>query len=101
MVSRASSRALELAPVSSKVARQHFGSVAAMPQIRANGIGIEYESIGREGDPVILMINGYSTPLVGWPDSLCRGLAAKGFRVIRFDNRDIGRSTVLEELAAP
>ncbi len=72
-----------------------------MPQIRANGIDIEYESIGREGDPAILMINGFSTPLVGWPDSLCRGLAAKGFRVIRFDNRDIGKSTILEELAAP
>src|SRR5271157_3623052 len=101
MVSRASSRALELQPASSKLARQHFGSIAAMPQIRANGIDIEYESIGREGDPVILMINGFSTQLVGWPDSLFRGLAAKGFRVIRFDNRDIGKSTHLAELGVP
>lgn len=72
-----------------------------MPQIRANGIDIEYESIGREGDPVILLINGFATQLVGWPDSLCRGLSEKGFRVIRFDNRDIGKSTHLEELGAP
>ena len=39
--------------------------------------------------------------LVGWPDSLCNGLAGKGFRVIRFDNRDIGKSTHLAQLGAP
>ena len=62
-----------------------------MPKVRANGIDIEYESIGREGDPAILLIMGFATQLTGWPDSLCHGLAAKGFRVIRFDNRDIGK----------
>ncbi len=72
-----------------------------MPQVRANGIDIEYESIGRDGDPAILLINGFSTQLVGWPDSLFRGLAAEGFRVVRFDNRDIGKSTHLAELGVP
>jgi pimeloyl-ACP methyl ester carboxylesterase len=72
-----------------------------MPQIRANGIDIAYESLGRDGDPAILLIMGFASPLTHWPDSLCYGLAAKGFRVIRFDNRDIGLSTHLAELGAP
>ena len=72
-----------------------------MPQVRANGIDIAYESIGREADPAILMIHGFATPLPGWPDSLCEGLVAKGLRVVRFDNRDIGRSTFLTQLGAP
>jgi pimeloyl-ACP methyl ester carboxylesterase len=72
-----------------------------MPQVRANGIDIAYESLGREGDPAILMIHGFATPLTGWPDSLCEGLAGRGFRVVRFDNRDIGRSTFFTQLGAP
>ena len=72
-----------------------------MPQVRANGIDIAYESLGRDGDPAILMIHGFVTPLTGWPDSLCKGLVARGFRVVRFDNRDIGRSTFLTQLGVP
>src|SRR5208337_4123210 len=72
-----------------------------MPHVHANGVDIEYESIGREGDPVILLIMGLASALAAWPDSLCDGLAAKGFRIIRFDNRDIGRSTHLTQLGAP
>ncbi len=72
-----------------------------MPKIRANGIDIEYESLGREGDPVILLVMGFATPLTAWRDSLCNGLAAKGFRIIRFDNRDIGRSTHLAQFGPP
>jgi pimeloyl-ACP methyl ester carboxylesterase len=64
-----------------------------VPQVHANGVDIEYESIGREADPVILLIAGFASHLISWPDSLCQGLAAKGFRVIRFDNRDIGKSS--------
>jgi len=75
--------------------------VANMPLVRANGLDIEYETFGRESDPAVLLIMGFATQLTGWPDSLCHGLAAKGFRVIRFDNRDIGKSTHLTQLAAP
>ena len=72
-----------------------------MAQIRANGINIEFESFGREADPVVLLIAGVLEQLTGWPDSLCNGLAAKGFRVIRFDNRDAGKSSHLTDLGAP
>jgi pimeloyl-ACP methyl ester carboxylesterase len=72
-----------------------------MPQVRANGIEIEYESFGRESDPLVLLIMGFGAQLIFWPEALCEGLAAKGFRVVRFDNRDIGKSTHLAGLAAP
>ncbi len=72
-----------------------------MPRVRANSIGIGYESLGRVGDPAILLIHGFATPLTGWPDSLCNGLVARGFRLVRFDNRDIGLSTYLAQLGAP
>jgi pimeloyl-ACP methyl ester carboxylesterase len=72
-----------------------------MPQARANGIDIEYESFGRAGDPLILLIHGFAAQLIHWPASLCEGLAALGFRVIRFDNRDIGKSTHLSDRGMP
>jgi len=72
-----------------------------MPQARANGLTIEYESFGREGAPLILLIMGFGAQLIFWPEPLCEGLAARGFRVVRFDNRDIGKSTHLTGLAAP
>src|ERR1700733_9041047 len=72
-----------------------------MPQVRANGIDIEYESFGRHGGPLILLIMGFAAQLILWPEALCLGLAAKGFRVVRFDNRDVGKSTHFASLAAP
>jgi len=73
----------------------------AMPQVKANGINIEYESFGRDSDPALLLIMGFSAQMTMWPSALCEGLAAKGFRVIRFDNRDIGLSSHLPHLGAP
>ena len=72
-----------------------------MPQAKANGIDFEYESFGRESDPAILLIMGFGAQMTLWPTALCQGLAAKGFRVIRFDNRDIGLSTHLSRLGMP
>ena len=64
-----------------------------MTAVRANGITIEYDEIGRRDAPVILLIMGLGMQLVAWPESFCEGLAARGFRVVRFDNRDVGLST--------
>src|SRR5579863_5448780 len=72
-----------------------------MPQVRANGIDIEYESFVRECDPLILLIMGFAAQLIFWPEALCEGLAAKGFRVVRFDNRDVGKSSHLAGERAP
>jgi len=72
-----------------------------MTQIKANGITIEYETFGRAADPALLLIMGFSAQLTMWPVDLCKGLAAKGFYVIRFDNRDIGKSTHLTQFGQP
>src|SRR5581483_6153470 len=63
-----------------------------MPQIRANGIQLEYDEIGPKDGIPYLMINGFGAQMTGWPDEFREGLAAKGLRVIRFDNRDVGLS---------
>jgi pimeloyl-ACP methyl ester carboxylesterase len=72
-----------------------------MAAITANGITIEFESFGADGAPPILLIMGLGMQLVGWPDPFCERLAATGFRVIRFDNRDIGLSQKFAEAGVP
>jgi pimeloyl-ACP methyl ester carboxylesterase len=57
------------------------------------GITLCYESFGEESDPPLLLIMGLATQMLGWPDEFCEELAGRGFRVVRFDNRDCGRST--------
>ncbi len=57
------------------------------------GIKLCYERFGSESDPPMLLIMGLATQMIGWPDEFCAQLADRGFQVIRFDNRDIGRST--------
>lgn len=68
---------------------------------KANGIEIEFESHGDEQAPVVLLIMGLGAQLVRWPQSLVDGLVALGFRVIRFDNRDSGKSTSIVEGGVP
>jgi proline iminopeptidase len=53
---------------------------------------IEYESLGDPSQPTILLIMGLGMQLIGWPDDFCHGLTARGYRVVRFDNRDSGLS---------
>jgi pimeloyl-ACP methyl ester carboxylesterase len=60
---------------------------------KANGIEIEYETVGNRNDPALLLIMGLGAQLTIWPDALFEGLAKKGFFVIRFDNRDTGLTT--------
>jgi pimeloyl-ACP methyl ester carboxylesterase len=57
------------------------------------GITLCYESIGEESAPPLLLIMGLGTQMTGWPDEFCDQLAGRGFHVVRFDNRDCGRST--------
>ena len=66
------------------------------PQLaRANGIDICYEIFGEAGAEPMLLIMGLGAQMVLWDDAFCEQLAARGFRVIRFDNRDIGQSSKL------
>jgi pimeloyl-ACP methyl ester carboxylesterase len=67
-----------------------------MPSMRANGIDIFYDEVGDPRAPALLLIMGLGTQMIGWPEALCGRLADRGFRVIRFDNRDVGLSTKME-----
>lgn len=68
-----------------------------MPNVRANGITIEYEEFGRPDSTPLLLIMGLGAQMVMWHESLCGQFADRGFRVIRFDNRDVGLSTKFHE----
>ncbi|MFC4252320.1 alpha/beta fold hydrolase [Sinimarinibacterium flocculans] len=72
-----------------------------MPRVKTNGIEIEVESFGQARDPAILLIMGLGGQMVLWPDDFCERLAGAGYRVVRFDNRDIGLSTKLDGLGRP
>lgn len=63
-----------------------------MAKITANNIAIEYEDFGHAQDPVIVLVMGLASQMVMWPQDLIDGLVASGFRVVTFDNRDIGLS---------
>ena len=61
-------------------------------QILANNINIEYEDFGKKTDPTILFIRGLGSQLIHWPSNFINGFVEVGYRVIIFDNRDIGLS---------
>ena len=63
-----------------------------MPTIKANDIDIYYEENGSADAPVILLVMGLGTQMIAWPEPFIHGLVAKGFRVIHYDNRDVGLS---------
>ena len=63
--------------------------------IRANGIDICYEIFGNDNAEPLLLIMGLGAQMIHWDDAFCEQLAVHGFRVIRFDNRDIGKSSHL------
>jgi len=59
----------------------------------AGGAVLGCDDLGNPHDPAVILIGGLATQRTVWPDSLCDDLAQSGFRVIRFDNRDMGEST--------
>jgi pimeloyl-ACP methyl ester carboxylesterase len=66
--------------------------------VRANAIEIEYEAIGPHNGAPMILIMGLAMQLTAWPDEFCHALASRGFRVIRFDNRDAGLSTKMPSI---
>jgi pimeloyl-ACP methyl ester carboxylesterase len=63
---------------------------------RVNGIELVYETFGDPADDTILLIMGLGVQMLWWDERFCQMLAGRGYRVVRFDNRDVGRSTKLE-----
>ncbi|MGD0230860.1 MAG: alpha/beta fold hydrolase [Syntrophorhabdales bacterium] len=68
-----------------------------MSRATANGIDIEYETLGDPAARPLLLINGLASQLILWDDSICEDLVKRGHYVIRFDNRDAGLSTKCDE----
>jgi len=66
-----------------------------------NGIEIAYEELGDPTGEPILLIMGLATQMIHWDENFCAELGARGYRVIRFDNRDIGHSTKLDSAGMP
>jgi pimeloyl-ACP methyl ester carboxylesterase len=73
----------------------------AESRVRTNGIEIAYDSFGAAGAPPLILIMGFTMPMIAWDEKFCEQLALRGYRVIRFDNRDIGHSTWLEDAGVP
>lgn len=67
-----------------------------MPKLRANDIEIAYELWGSPAAPVLVLIQGLGMPLTAWPPKLVELLVEQGFRVLLFDNRDIGHSQMID-----
>jgi len=72
-----------------------------MARAQANGIEIEYETFGDRGARPLLLIMGLGAQLVLWEKEFCTDLVERGHFVIRYDNRDVGLSTKLEQAGAP
>jgi len=67
-----------------------------VPRAKANGIELEYETFGDPDARPLILIAGLAMQMIGWDERFCKLLAARGFYVIRFDNRDSGLSTQME-----
>lgn len=80
--------------------------MGCVPRATANGIELEYDTIGNPNAAPLLMISGLGSQLISWDERFCETLASRGFQVIRFDNRDSGLSTkfdhdyTLDDMAA-
>jgi pimeloyl-ACP methyl ester carboxylesterase len=72
-----------------------------MPNVKANGIQIEYDTIGNPSFPPLLLIMGLGGQLIHWDEGFCRELSDRGHFVIRYDNRDTGLSTRFEAAGLP
>ncbi|MGA7911215.1 MAG: alpha/beta hydrolase [Candidatus Dormiibacterota bacterium] len=68
-----------------------------MPRATANRIEIEYEMFGDPAGPPVLLVMGLGAQMISWNDEFCVLLAGRGFHVVRFDNRDCGLSTWMDE----
>lgn len=69
--------------------------------VTANQIKITYDSFGNRSDPAMLLLMGLGQQMIAWDEELCRMLAANGYWVIRFDNRDVGLSSKFNEAGVP
>jgi pimeloyl-ACP methyl ester carboxylesterase len=104
----------DITPVSVLAAEQPNGAadssqpsatlvVSAHPErmVATNGVNVCTQAFGDPADPAVLMLMGANASMLGWPAELCQQIADGRRYVIRFDNRDMGRSTTYPPYAPP
>ena len=69
--------------------------------VKADGIEIVYDTFGEPSAPPVLLVMGLGGQMIAWDEDFCAALAAQGYWVIRFDNRDVGLSTRFDEAGVP
>jgi pimeloyl-ACP methyl ester carboxylesterase len=88
---------------------QHSASPAEVPtvdepaveRVRVDGVELAYETFGDPADPPLVLVMGLGAQMLAWPDAFCQALADAGHHVVRFDNRDVGLSTHLDDVPPP
>lgn len=78
-----------------------MNSVLPITTIKSNGVEIAYELYGQPDDPVIMLVHGLGMPMTSWPMDMVNYFVDQGFRVLRIDNRDQGRSEKFHQLPMP
>ncbi len=71
--------------------------MAAMPTAQANGIEICFDTFGDPADPTVLLVMGLGSQMIHWDPEFCQSIVDRGFHVVRFDNRDMGESTRIDQ----
>ncbi len=72
-----------------------------MSSLAVNGINIEYQTFGDRTAPPLLLVMGLGAQMIHWDDEFCLQLAGNGFHVIRYDNRDVGLSSKMDNARVP
>src|SRR5215210_1885465 len=98
-----SARMLVLRASGRGVTEQPRASVQRMAEelAQVGDVEICFETFGSRDDPALLLVMGLGTQMIAWPLGFCEQLAARGFFVIRYDNRDTGRSTHMRQFRPP
>jgi len=91
------------APTPSSAAVAEPARVVERPShiAHVNGIDVAWDSFGDPHAPPLLLIMGLGLQMIAWDDAFCEALAARGFYVIRYDNRDVGLSTTFDAYGDP
>ena len=65
---------------------------------RANAIELDHDTFGDLSASPLILIMGFGAQMIHWEEGFCEQLAEQGYLVVRFDNRDVGRSTQVDHL---
>lgn len=71
--------------------------MAAMPTAQVNGIEICFDTFGDPADPTVLLVMGLGSQMIHWDPEFCESIVDRGFHVVRYDNRDMGGSTRIDQ----